>query len=86
MTVMEGLAVDTAMQQVLQRRLDDVDQEVADLRDLLAVMRRIDRDAALRARLRDVDLEFRLQDLWAGRITGDALRRAVARLEALVYA
>ena len=83
---MEGLAVDTGMQQVLQRRLDDVDQEVSDLRDLLAVMRRIDRDDALRARLRDVDLGFRLQDLWAGRITGDALRRAVARLEDLVYA
>ena len=75
--------MDIAVQQRLQRRLDDVDQEVADLRSLLAVMRRIERDAALRARLREVDLGFRLQDVWAGRITGDALRRALAALEEL---
>ena len=75
--------MDIAVQQRLQRRLDDVDQEVADLRSLLAVMRRIERDAALRARLREVDLGFRLQDVWAGRITGDALRRALASLEEL---
>ena len=75
--------MDIAVQQRLQRRLDDVDQEVADLRSLLAVMRRIERDAALRARLREVDLGFRLQDVWAGRITGVALRRALASLEEL---
>jgi hypothetical protein len=83
---MQGLTMDNGVQQVLQRRLDDVDQEVNDLRDLLAVMRRIERDAALRARLREVDLGFRLQDVWAGRITGDALRRAIAKLEDLAYA
>jgi hypothetical protein len=75
--------MERGVQHVLQRRLEDVDQEVADLRSLLAVMRRIERDAALRARLREVDLGFRLQDVWAGRITGDALRRALAALEDL---
>jgi hypothetical protein len=83
---MEGQTVERGVQQVLQRRLEDVDQEVADLRSLLAVMRRIERDAALRARLREVDLGFRLQDVWAGRITGDALKRALASLEAFVGA
>jgi hypothetical protein len=83
---MEGQMVERGVQQVLQRRLEDVDQEVADLRSLLAVMRRIERDAALRARLREVDLGFRLQDVWAGRITGDALKRALAALEAFVGA
>ena len=83
-TVMEGPTMERGVQQVLQRRLEDVDQEVADLRSLLAVMRRIERDAALRARLREVDLGFRLQDVWAGRITGDALKRALASLEAFV--
>ena len=80
-TVMEGPTMERGVQHVLQRRLEDVDQEVADLRSLLAVMRRIERDAALRARLREVDLGFRLQDVWAGRITGDALRRALVALE-----
>jgi hypothetical protein len=71
------------VQQALQARLGDVDQEIADLRSLLAIMRRIERDAALRDRLRTTDLGFRLQDLWAGRITGEPLRRALATLEGL---
>ena len=75
--------MEQGVQQVLQRRLENVDQEVTDLRDLLAVIHRIERDATLLARLREVDLGFRLQDVWAGRITGDALRRALAALEDL---
>jgi len=71
------------MQGMLHRRLADVDQEIADLRSLLVFMRRIERDAALRERLRSAELGFRLQDLWAGRITGDALRGALAALESL---
>jgi hypothetical protein len=78
---MEGLGMDDGMPQVLQRRLEDIDQEIADLRSLLIVMRRIERDAVLRERLRSVELGFRLQDLWAGRITGERLRRALAVLE-----
>jgi hypothetical protein len=78
---MEALGMDSGMQQVLHRRLDDVDQEIADLRSLLAVMQRIERDAVLKERLRNVDLGFRLQDVWAGRITGDGLRAALAVLE-----
>jgi hypothetical protein len=72
-----------AVQGVLRRRLEDVDQEIADLRSLLTIMRRIERDALLRERLRSADLNFRLQDLWAGRITGEPLRRALATLEGL---
>lgn len=71
------------MQGALQRRLECVDQEIADLRSLLAIMRRIERDERLRERLRSVELGFRLQDLWAGRITGEPLRRALETLEAL---
>ena len=72
-----------AVQGVLRRRLEDVDQEIADLRSLLTIMRRIERDALLRERLRSADLNFRLQDLWAGRITGEPLRRALVTLEGL---
>jgi hypothetical protein len=71
------------MQGALQRRLGCVDQEIEDLQGLLAIMRRIERDERLREQLRTVDLGFRLQDLWAGRITGDPLRRALETLEAL---
>jgi hypothetical protein len=71
------------VQQALQARLGDVDQEIADLRSLLTIMRRIERDAALRERLRTTELGFRLQDLWAGRITGEPLRRALETLESL---
>jgi hypothetical protein len=71
------------MQGALQRRLEGVDQEIADLRSLLTIMRRIERDEQLRERLRGAELGFRLQDLWAGRITGDALRGAVEALEGL---
>ena len=78
--------MDEALQQRLQRRLSEVDQEIDDLRCLLVVMRRIDRDATLRARLREADLGFRLQDIWAGRITGGALRRALATLEDVAHA
>jgi hypothetical protein len=74
---------DRGAQQALSARLGEIDQEIADLRSLLAIMRRIDRDAALRERLRTTELGFRLQDLWAGRITGDALRRALETLEGL---
>lgn len=74
---------DAVLQGALQRRLENVDQEIADLRDLLAIMRRIERDERLRERLHDVDLGFRLQDLWAGRITGEPLRRALESLHAL---
>ena len=72
-----------ALQGALQRRLGDVDQEIADLRSLLTIMRRIERDSVLRERLRTAELGFRLQDLWAGRITGESLRRALATLEGL---
>jgi len=71
------------MQGALQRRLEHVDQEIADLQSLLTIMRRIERDAALRERLRGAELGFRLQDLWAGRITGEPLRRALDALEGL---
>ena len=74
------------MQGALQRRLEAVDQEIADLQSLLAIMRRIERDAGLREQLRGAELGFRLQDLWAGRMTGDALRRAVEVLEGLTAA
>ena len=74
---------EAVVQGALQRRLEGVDQEIADLQNLLAVMRRIDRDERLREQLRTADLGFRLQDLWAGRITGDPLRRALETLEAL---
>jgi hypothetical protein len=80
-TRMEALGMDTGMQQLLHRRLEDVDQEIADLRSLLTIMQRIERDAVLRERLRSADLGFRLQDVWAGRITGDGLRAALAALE-----
>ena len=71
------------MQGALQRRLSVVDEEISDLQSLLGIMRRIERDAVLRERLRNADLDFRLQDLWAGRITGDSLRRALVTLEEL---
>ena len=71
------------MQGPLQRRLASVDQDIADLRCLLAVMRRIERDERLKESLRAADLGFRLQDLWCGRITGEPLRRALETLEAL---
>ena len=75
-----------SVQGALQRRLEAVDQEIADLQSLMMIMRRIERDAALRERLRGADLGFRLQDVWAGRMTGDALRRAVEALEGLATA
>lgn len=74
----------TAVQGALHRRLDAVDQEIADLRSLLIIMRRLERDAALREHVREADLGFRLQDLWTGRIRGDRLRRALDVLEGLV--
>ncbi len=72
-----------AVQGALQQKLDAVDQEIADLASLLSVMRRIERDAQLRERLRGAELGFRIQDLWSGRITGDGLRRALETLEGL---
>lgn len=77
------MRTDAVVQGALQRRLECVDQEIADLQSLLAIMRRIDRDERLKEQLRTVDLGFRLQDLWAGRITGDPRRRALETLEAL---
>ena len=74
---------DAVVQGALQRRLESVDQEIADLQSLLAIMRRIERDERLKELLRHADLGFRLQDLWAGRITGDPLRRALETLDAL---
>lgn len=71
------------VQGALQRRLECVDQEITDLQTLLAIMRRIERDERLKEQLRTVDLGFRLQDLWAGRITGDPLRRALETIDAL---
>lgn len=71
------------MQGALQRRLSVVDQEISDLQSLLGIMRTIERDAVLRERLRTADLDFRLQDLWAGRLTGDSLRHALTTLEDL---
>ena len=67
----------------LRRTLSEIDQEIADLRGLLAIMRRIERDERLRQRLRTAELGFRMQDLWAGRITGQGLRSALATLEGL---
>jgi len=75
--------MDRGMQYALQARIEGVDQEIADLRSLLVFMRRMERDATLRERLREVDLGFRLQDLWAGRITGEPLRRALETLDLL---
>jgi hypothetical protein len=69
------------VQGALHRRLEAVDQEISDLQSLLRFMRRIERDAALRERLREVELNFPLQDLVAGRITGEPLRRALEALE-----
>ena len=74
---------DAVVQGALQRRLECVDQEIADLQSLLAVMRRIERDERLKELLRNAELGFRLQDLWAGRITGDRLRRALETLDTL---
>jgi len=74
------------MQGALQRRLEAVDQEIADLQSLMSIMRRIERDAGLRERLRGADLGFRIQDLWAGRLSEESLRRALATLEHLVAA
>ncbi len=74
---------DAVVQGALQRRLECVDQEISDLQSLLAIMRRIERDERLKEQLRSVDLGFRLQDLWAGRITGDPLRRALETLDAM---
>jgi hypothetical protein len=67
----------------LRRTLSEMDQEIADLRGLLAIVRRIERDERLRERLRTADLGFRMQDLWAGRITGPSLHRALGQLEQL---
>ena len=72
------------MGNALQERLDAVDQEIDDLRSLLSIMRRIERDEQLRERLRSIELGFPLQDLAAGRLTGDALRRARETLEGIV--
>ncbi len=74
---------EAVVQGALQRRLECVDQEISDLQSLLAIMRRIERDERLKELLRTADLGFRLQDLWAGRITGDRLRRALETLDAL---
>jgi hypothetical protein len=70
----------------LQRSLSDMEQEIADLRSLLAIMRRIERDERLRERLRGAELGFRMQDLWAGRLTGEGLRGALATLDRLAAA
>jgi len=78
--------MEKGVQRALRARLEDVDQEIADLRSLLVFIRRIDRDEALRERLRQADLGFRMQDLWAGRITGERLRRALQTLEGLMGA
>ncbi len=74
---------EAVVQGALQRRLECVDQEISDLQSLLAIMRRIERDERLKELLRNAELGFRLQDLWAGRITGDRLRRALETLDAL---
>ena len=74
---------EAVVQGALQRRLEGVDQEIADLQSLLAIMRRIERDERLKELLRTADLGFRLQDLWAGRSTGARLRRALETLDAL---
>ena len=74
---------EAVVQGALQRRLECVDQDISDLQSLLAIMRRIERDERLKELLRTADLGFRLQDLWAGRITGDRLRRALETLDAL---
>jgi hypothetical protein len=74
---------EAVVQGALQRRLECVDQEISDLQSLLAIMGRIERDERLKELLRTADLGFRLQDLWAGRITGDRLRRALETLDAL---
>ena len=74
---------EAVVQGALQRRLECMDQEITDLQSLLAIMRRIERDERLKELLRTADLGFRLQDLWAGRITGDRLRRALETLDAL---
>jgi hypothetical protein len=70
----------------LRRRLHDVEQEIDDLRSLLTILRHIERDERLRERLRSAQLDFRLQDVWAGRLQGDALRRALSTVEALAAA
>ena len=67
----------------LRRTLSEMDQEIADLQALLVIVRRIEREDRLRERLRTADLGFRMQDLWAGRITGPSLGRALSTLEAL---
>ena len=74
---------DAVVQGALQRRLEWMDQEIADLQSLLVIMRRIERDERLKELLRTTDLGFRLQDLWSGRITGDPLRRALETLDRL---
>jgi hypothetical protein len=74
---------DAVVQGALQRRLETVDREIADLQSLLVVMGRIERDERLKELLRTADLGFRLQDLWAGRITGERLRRALETPAAL---
>ncbi len=66
-----------------QRRLVPVDEETAEVARLLALMGAIERDERLRERLRTADLDFRLADLWSGRVTGEPLRRALDALEAL---
>jgi hypothetical protein len=74
---------DPEVQDALQRRLDHVDEEISDLRALLAIIHRLERDDDLREMLRTADLGFRLQDLLSGKITGAPLRRALATLDAL---
>ena len=67
---------------VLQGRLYTVEQEIADLQSLLTIMRAIERDAVLRERLRTADLGFALHEVLA--LSGEARRRALSALEALV--
>jgi hypothetical protein len=74
---------EAVVQGALQRRLECVDEEISDLQTLLVIMRRIERDDRLKEMLRTADLGFRLQDLWAGKITGAPLRRALETLDAL---
>ena len=76
----------SAVQGALHRRVVAIDQEIADLQVLLAIMRDIERDAAVRERLRCANLNFRMQDVWSGRLTGDALRRALDVLEGVTAA
>ena len=66
---------------VLRGRLHTVEQEIADLQSLLAIMRTIERDAVLRERLRSAELGFTPADVIG--FSAEARRRALAALEAL---